>query len=35
MTDNVATITEAAIDRMISSLSMKAVDEALRHTLGL
>lgn len=35
MTDNLATIFETAIDRIIGSLSMADVDNALRHTLGL
>ena len=35
MTDNLATITESAIDRVIGSLPMTAVDLALRHTLNL
>jgi mRNA interferase MazF len=35
MTDNLATILEIAIDRKIGTLPMKAIDEALRHTLGL
>lgn len=35
MTDNLATITEAAIDRVIGTLPMAGVDVALRHTLGL
>jgi mRNA interferase MazF len=35
MTDNVATVTETALDRIIGSLSMNQVDIALRHTLGL
>jgi mRNA interferase MazF len=35
MTDNLATILETAIDRVIGNLSMKAIDVALRHTLGL
>ncbi len=35
MTDNLATVTESAIDRVIGSLPMGAVDAALRHTLGL
>jgi len=35
MTDNLATVTESAIDRVIGSLPMRAVDAALRHTLGL
>jgi hypothetical protein len=35
MTDNLATIAEVAIDRVIGSLPMRQVDTALRHTLGL
>lgn len=35
MTDNLATIGEAAIDRVIGSLPMIQVDTALRHTLNL
>lgn len=35
MTDNVATITQAAIDRSIGTLPMANIDTALRHTLGL
>lgn len=35
MTDNLATVTEAAIDRVIGSLPMGDIDEALRHTLDL
>ena len=35
MTDNLATIFEAAIDRRIGSLAMAQIDVALRHTLGL
>jgi mRNA interferase MazF len=35
MSDNLATILEPAIDRIIGILSMKAVDNALRHTLNL
>jgi mRNA interferase MazF len=35
MTDNLATITEIAIDRVIGKLPMKAIDKALKHTLGL
>jgi mRNA interferase MazF len=35
MTDNLATVAEAEIDRVIGSLSMARVDVALRHTLGL
>ncbi len=34
-TDNLATITETAIERVIREISMKKVDQALRHTLGL
>jgi mRNA interferase MazF len=35
MTDNLATIQEAAIGRVIGALPMERVDTALRHTLGL
>ncbi|MBI1926925.1 type II toxin-antitoxin system PemK/MazF family toxin [Candidatus Poribacteria bacterium] len=35
MTDNLATIAELAIDRVIGSLPMTKVDVALRHTLNL
>lgn len=35
MTDNLATIVESAIDRVIGNLPMDRVDAALRHTLGL
>ena len=35
MTDNLATVTESAIDRIIGSLPMDNVNHALRHTLGL
>ena len=35
MADNLATITESAIDRVIGGLSMTEVDTALRHTLNL
>ena len=35
MTDNLATIVEVAIERVIGTLPMKDVDKALRHTLGL
>lgn len=35
MTDNLATIYESEIDRVIGSLPMAEVDVALRHTLGL
>lgn len=35
VTDNLATITDLAIDRVIGKISMQKVDQALRHTLGL
>ena len=35
MTDNLATIMDIAIDRVIGKLPMKAIDKALKHTLGL
>lgn len=35
MTDNLATIAEAALDRAIGALPMHEVDAALRYTLGL
>ncbi|MCA9937603.1 MAG: type II toxin-antitoxin system PemK/MazF family toxin [Anaerolineales bacterium] len=35
MTDNLATVGDAAIDRIIGSLPMAAIDRALQHTLGL
>lgn len=35
MTDNLATITESEIDRVIGLLPTTKVDTALRHTLGL
>jgi hypothetical protein len=35
MTDNLATILETAIDRVIGKLPMIEVDVALRHTLKL
>jgi mRNA interferase MazF len=35
MTDNLATIAEGAIDRVIGTLPMTDVDTALRHTLKL
>lgn len=35
MTDNLTTITETAIDKVIGSVPMGEVDEALCHTLGL
>jgi mRNA-degrading endonuclease toxin of MazEF toxin-antitoxin module len=35
MTDNLAAIAATAIDRVIGTLPTKAIDIALRHTLGL
>jgi len=35
MTDNLATLAETEIDRLIGTLPMSNVDTALRHTLGL
>ncbi|MBC7814718.1 MAG: type II toxin-antitoxin system PemK/MazF family toxin [Burkholderiales bacterium] len=35
MTDNLATVAEAAIRRTVGSLPMDEVDNALRHTLSL
>ena len=35
MTDNLATVTNQAIDRVIGTLPMTQVDAALKHTLGL
>lgn len=35
ITDNLATVSEIAIDRVIGHLPMSQVDTALRHTLGL
>jgi mRNA interferase MazF len=35
MTDNLATVLEKVIDRIVGSLPMQNVDAALRHTLGL
>lgn len=35
MTDNLATIFESAVDRVIGSLPMAQVDVALRHSLNL
>lgn len=34
-TDNLATIAEVEIDRVIGSLPMTDIDTALRHTLNL
>ena len=35
MTDNLATIAEHAVDRVIGYLPMTEIDKALRHTLSL
>ena len=35
MTDNVATISVQAIDRVIGSIPMPQIDLALRHTFAL
>lgn len=35
MTDNLATVFETEIDRVIGSLPMIEIDRALRHTFGL
>jgi len=35
MTDNLATVVESAIERVIGSLPMTTVDLTLRHTLAL
>lgn len=35
MTDNLATVAESEIYRVVGSLPMSAVDAALRHSLGL
>ncbi|MDO8755233.1 MAG: type II toxin-antitoxin system PemK/MazF family toxin [Anaerolineales bacterium] len=35
MTDNLATVSEIAIDRLIGKIPMADVDKALKHTLGL
>ena len=35
MTDNLATVLESAVGRIIGSLPMDGVDPALRHTLNL
>jgi mRNA interferase MazF len=35
MTDNLTTVLEKAISRVIGSLTMAPIDAALRHTLGL
>lgn len=35
MTDNLATVTDSAIYRVIGSIPMQEVDKSLSHTLGL
>ena len=35
MTDNLATVAETEIDRIIGNIPMAEVDKALRYTLGL
>lgn len=35
MTDNLATVADSAIDRVIGSIPMEKIDIALRHTLNL
>jgi mRNA interferase MazF len=35
MTDNLATVAESEIDRVIGTVPMTQIDAALRHTLGL
>jgi hypothetical protein len=35
MTDNLATVMQLAIDRVIGALPMAKVDVALRHPLGI
>lgn len=35
MTDNLATVAESVVDRVIGTLPMDKVEAALRHTLGL
>jgi len=35
MTDNLATVAEIAVERVIGHLPMKEIDKALKHTLGL
>lgn len=35
MTDNIATVVESAVDRVIGTIPMPSVDTALRHTLSL
>jgi mRNA interferase MazF len=35
MTDNLATVMEQAVTRIVGSMPMSQIDAALRHTLGL
>jgi hypothetical protein len=35
MADNLATVALTVIDRVIGSVAMPEIDDALRHTLGL
>ena len=35
MTDNLATVVEATIERVVGSIPMEEIDAALRHTLNL
>lgn len=35
MTDNLATVVQSAVRRVVGSIPMNGIDEALRHTLGL
>ena len=35
MTDNLATVFEATIERVVGSMPMEEIDAALRHTLNL
>ncbi len=35
MTDNIATIAKIGVDRVIGSLPMDAIDQAMKHTLGI
>jgi len=35
MTDNLATVFQSAVDRVVGNIPMQDVDSALRHTLGL
>jgi mRNA interferase MazF len=35
MTDNLATVADSAVNRVVGTVPMAEVDKALRHTLGL